>query len=150
MKKLLIMILLFPMLASSSGTMTESHITFESQWIKAVPASSKMSAMFGKLTNNTGKDLKLIEVKGTIAKNIEIHTHKKVNGVMKMRKVSSLIIPSKGSLEFKPMHEHIMFIGLKNKLDKSKKYEFTFVFDGGVELKTSATVKKMGGHSHHH
>ncbi len=137
-----------------SFTLNAQELTFEKTWIKAVPKSMKMSAMFGVLKNNTDKDIKLLSISGELAKNIEIHNHIKTNGVMKMRKIPFLIVPAKGQVELKPMHEHIMFIGLKKSLEMGKSHDFVMSFEGGRTLKVSAKVKKMGDaqeeHHHHH
>lgn len=134
-----------------AGQIFAQDIVFEKTWIKAVPSSMKMSAMFGVLKNNTDKDMKLMSVSGDLAKNIEIHNHIKTNGVMKMRKIPFLLVPAKGQVELKPMHEHIMFIGLKKKLEMGKTHSFVLNFDNGETLKVSAEVKKMGdAHKGHH
>lgn len=147
--KLLIALFMIPLMS-----VTAADLSFEKTWIKAVPPSLKMSAMFGVLKNNTDKDIKLKSVSGDIAKNIEIHNHIKTNGVMKMRKIPFLLIPAKGQVELKPMHEHIMFIGLKKKLEMGSTHKVTLNFDNGEKLEVSAKVKKMGdahsGHHHHH
>jgi len=147
MKKILLVICLM-----INGSLFAQDLVFEKTWIKAVPASMKMSAMFGVLRNNTDKDVKLVSVTGDLAKNIEIHNHIKTNGVMKMRKIPFLLVPAKGQVELKPMHEHIMFIGLKKKLEMGKSHSFVLNFENGKKLKASAEVKKMGDvqKGHHH
>ena len=108
--------------------------------------------MFGILKNKTDKDIKLISVSGDLAKNIEIHNHIKTNGVMKMRKIPFLLVPANSQVELKPMHEHIMFIGLNKKLEIGKSHEFVMNFEGGKTLKITAEVKKMddANKGHHH
>ena len=64
--------ILFVSLILSCFAINAQDIVFEKTWIKAVPSSLKMSAMFGILKNKTDKDIKLISVSGDLAKNIEI------------------------------------------------------------------------------
>ena len=135
-------------------TVKAADFSFEKAWIKAVPPSLKISAMFGVIKNNTDKDIKLMSVRGDIAKNIEIHNHIKTNGVMKMRKIPFLMIPAKGEIELKPMHEHIMFIGLKKQLEIGSTHKMILIFEKGEKLEVDVKVKKMSDehsvHNHHH
>ena len=144
--------ILFVSLILSCFAINAQDIVFEKTWIKAVPSSLKMSAMFGILKNKTDKDIKLISVSGDLAKNIEIHNHIKTNGVMKMRKIPFLLVPANSQVELKPMHEHIMFIGLNKKLEIGKSHEFVMNFEGGKTLKITAEIKKMddANKGHHH
>ncbi|MDD0854872.1 copper chaperone PCu(A)C [Halobacteriovorax sp. GB3] len=136
-------------LASGLSTMAE--------WVKAVPASSKMSAAYFHIHNETDKSVDLVKASSSYSKVVEIHTHVNDKGVMKMRKVSKLPVPSKGMVMLEPKGNHLMLIGLKKKIGKEDKVDITLEFSNGEKLKVMAPVKKLGGHgshdhdhSHHH
>ncbi len=118
-------------------------ITIKDQWIKSVPPMAKMSAAYMTITNNSKKDISLLEASSNIAKAVELHTHFKVDGIMKMRKVESIKIPAQSSTQLKPKSYHIMFIGLKEKLPEGKEVKLKLKFSNGEKLELNAIAKKL-------
>ena len=133
---------------SMEGLMTKDF------WIKQMPPGSEVTAAFGEVHNHTTKDKVLVSVEGDIAESIEVHTHVKENGVMKMRKVEFFKIAPHGSLILKPGGDHIMFFGLKKTLKESNPIELTLVFKDGekkkIKLKVLKNAPEKEEHKHHH
>lgn len=58
--------------------------------------------------DNHGDDDRLLAVSSDISGRIELHTHTKENGVMKMRRVDGIALPHGKPVELKPGSYHVM------------------------------------------
>lgn len=121
----------------------DQQVSLENFWVRAVPKVSEVTAGFGLIKNKTNKDIKLIAVKGEISEFVELHTHRKVKGVMKMRKVPFIKVGKKGEQALAPKSYHIMFIGMKKSLKLGQKVHLEFIFDNGLHIKKLVPVEKF-------
>jgi hypothetical protein len=125
--------------APEQNTATElsnKPIVVSDAWIRP-GAMNRNSAAFFKITNNTGIEDTLYEVKSDLAKVVQIHeTFDKGNDMKGMRHIEQLIIPAKSSIELKPGSFHIMLIGLNQDLKNGDtgKLTLNFKVNGNVEL----------------
>ena len=115
----------------------------ESPWVKAPLPGMKMTGGYMIIKNDTAKDLTLKKVTGEDCEAYEIHTHNKVNGVMKMRQVKELVIKAHDSVTLKPKSFHIMMIQLTKKLSVGSHTKMTLHFSNGREIQVSAPVRQM-------
>lgn len=60
------------------------------------------------LAENKGADATLVAASSPIAEVVEIHTHLEEDGIMKMRRVEGVDMPSGETVEFRPGSYHIM------------------------------------------
>lgn len=76
-------------------------------------ANPKAGAAFMTIENHRDTDCQLIAATSDIAARVELHTHKEVDGVMKMMQVEEgFSIPAKGSHALARGGDHVMFMGL--------------------------------------
>lgn len=115
----------------------------ESPWVKAPLPGMKMTGGYMIIKNDTPKDLTLKKVTGEDCEAYEIHTHNKVNGVMKMRQVKELVIKAHDSVTLMPKSFHIMMIQLTKKLSVGSHTKMTLHFSNGREIQVSAPVRQM-------
>lgn len=111
-------------------------------WLKKPMPGMKMTAAYMTIANNTEKELVLEKVSGPDAKFYEIHTHSKVNGVMKMRKLEKLTIPIGKEVVLKPMSYHIMLLQMPKAPFKKKSSQLTLHFSDGSKKTVQLPVKK--------
>jgi hypothetical protein len=111
-------------------------------WLKQPMPGLKMSSAYMTITNNTDQDLILEKVTGPDAKFYEIHTHSKVKGVMKMRKIENLTILSGKRHTLKPMADHIMLLEMHKTPFTKKSSHITLHFRGNKKLKVELNIKK--------
>ena len=137
MKLLIIFILLY------SSVLMANELRFEKAWVRAVPKVSRVSAGFGTIVNDSNRDRMLIKAESPISKVVELHTHKKKKGVMKMRPVEFIKIPKNSSKKLKRMSYHIMFIELVKPLEIGQKVPIKLIFDNGQTIDQLVEVKKM-------
>lgn len=69
---------------------------------------------------NIGGDTQLIAASSPISKSVEIHTHLREGGVMKMRRIEAVDLPAGRSVEFKPGGYHLMMFKTKLPMDMTE------------------------------
>ena len=107
MRKTLCSFLLF----TSIHSFADSIVEVERAFAVAVPPGQRNSAAFMTLKNNSARPLMLVAADSSISEISELHTHSEVDGVMMMRKINQIEIPSKGKAELKSGGLHIMLMG---------------------------------------
>jgi len=141
MKRLLLLACLF------SINSFANDLTVSEQYLRATPPHAKNSAAFLTITNHTNNTIKLIAATSDIAKRVELHSHIKQDGMMKMRQVEAVQITANSSTSLQPGGYHIMFLGLNNNLFEGQSVKVTLYFDNGNELNIDAPVKKINSNN---
>lgn len=93
-----------------SSTMAQS-LELSDAYIKAPLPSRNITAGFFKLKNNGAND-RLIAASSSISDTVEIHTHLMEGGVMKMRQIPGVGLPSGETVEFKSGGYHLMLFNV--------------------------------------
>ena len=140
--KTLMGILALTLISNSSfaGSVTVMH-----PYVRAVPSGHPNSAAFMVLKNTSEQDRALVSARSNISKVVELHTHKKEGGMMRMRQVKQIDIKAGSKTVLKPGGLHVMFIGLKQQLKAGDKVELELEFDDGSTEKLTAPVKMVAG-----
>ena len=129
---------------AKAGT-RNSHLKFESGWIRVTSSGHPMTAGYISISNNGSKDFVLMSVSSSIAKMVELHETTFHNNVMKMRELKDGIkIPANGIIHLKPKGLHMMFKELKTKIKEAKKYKVKFTFKNGSGVEVFMSGKKIG------
>ena len=132
--------------------------SFSEIQLRATVAGMPSSAAYLKITNNGVLDDRLIAVKATIAKRVEIHSMEMDNAVMRMRIVDGgLAIAAGDSVTLAPGGSHIMLMGLTTDLAPGTQHEIILVFEKAGAIKLNGTAKRpadimmnMPGHDASH
>jgi len=121
---------------------------------KSVPGSAYM------IIRNTGSEddtLLAVTVPGNVADSAELHTTVTENGIARMRLAKNGFRISAGqTLKFEPLGNHVMLIGLKEKLEAGMKFQAALLFEraGRVEVEFWVEQPADGaadeGHHDHH
>lgn len=120
-------------------------LTILQPYVRAVPQGQPNSAAFMVLKNDSSEDRALVNARSTISKGVELHTHRKEAGMMRMRRVDRIVIKAGSETVLKPGGLHVMFIGLKQPLKAGDEVELELVFDDGATIKLTAPVKLVAG-----
>ena len=121
---------------------------------KSVPGSAYMTI------RNTGSEddtLLAVTVPGDVADSAELHTTIMENGIARMRLAKNGLRISAGSaLDFKPLGNHVMLIGLKNRLEPGMKFKAALLFERAGRIEVEFWVEQPadgagaeGQHDHH-
>ena len=77
-------------------------IHIQSPWARALPPTSPNGAVYLTLTNHGAHSDKLLRASADVAERVEVHSHTLKDGMMKMRRVESVILPPHENVLFAP------------------------------------------------
>lgn len=130
-------------------------IGIERPYSMATAPGQAHGAMFVESIHNDGKEAdQLIGARSSASATMEVHTMVMDAGVMKMREIPSIEIPSKAKVSLARGNKegyHLMLMNLKAPLKEGDKIKATLVFKKAGEIEVTATVRAMkeggkGGH----
>lgn len=129
----------------SASAPAEKGIAISDAWVKS--AAEGMSAVFGRLTNNSGSDITVVSATSKASSMIELHeTVQNDAGEMIMRPIQGgFVVPAGGARELAPGGDHIMLMGLTGPLKAGEEVSFTLTLSDGSEFVFSAPVKDYSG-----
>ena len=111
---------------------TMEGLTVKDGWARASTPGAKNGAAYVTIMNHGMKSDALISVLSDAAAKVELHSHKKDGGVMRMRRILSVPVPAHSVAELKPGGDHIMLIGLKRQLKVGDYIMLTLRFQSGA------------------
>ena len=138
----LLSLLVLTLISTSSFA---ASVTVVEPYARAVPTGHPNSAAFMVLKNTSKEDRALVNARSNISKVVELHTHKKEGGMMRMRQVKKIDIKAGSETVLKPGGLHVMLIGLKQQLKVGDKVELELEFDNGATIKLTVPVKMVAG-----
>ena len=130
--------------AESHSSHNKAGIKVMDAWVRAVPPTSKMSAAYMIIHNNTEKENQLISAETDVAKSVELHNVRKKGEMMEMYQVESIAVPAKSNAKLEPGSYHVMLIGLNGALKVGDEVELTLNFEHGPAVTIKAPVKEGG------
>lgn len=134
------MIALFTLLLPLSAyAQTENTAPTTGLYAYETSAGMKVGAAFGPLPSVQEND-ELLSVTSPISPRVEIHEMKEVNGIMQMRKVSSMPVEKDKENALAPTGYHLMIMDLKEPLKKGDTFPVTLVFKKAGEKTVTVPV----------
>ena len=131
-------------LAACGGTgATTGGITVSDAWARPSPMMNRAGAAYMVLQNNSATADTLLSVESDVAKTIELHETKEMNGMMQMSPVPNIPVPAGGKTELKPGGLHVMLIDLTRELKAGDKVQFTLNFEKAGKVSVTAEVKEQ-------
>ena len=127
-----------------------NSVSVTDPYVRAVPPGQPNSAAFMQLRNSDAASHSIKSAESPVARIVELHTHIKEGGMMKMRQVKQIDIPARGETVLQPGGLHVMLIGLKEKLTPGDNIAVTLVFEDGSKKLVQAPVRKMKMHMKGH
>jgi periplasmic copper chaperone A len=122
---------------------TTGGITVSDAWARPSPMMNRAGAAYMVLQNNGAAEDKLLSVESDVAKTIELHETKEMNGMMQMSPVPNIPVPANGKTELKPGGLHVMLIDLNRELKAGDKVQFTLNFEKAGKVPVTAEVKEQ-------
>jgi copper(I)-binding protein len=138
MKRGLLMSLILPA-ALIAGSASAAGMKLESAWARTSPPGAQVAAVYLRIDNTGGKSDRLLTIRSDVAASAEVHRTTVVEGIARMRPVSTLHVGADEIVAFEPGGLHVMLFGLKQPLLAGQ----TFQVELGFELsgKQKVTVK---------
>lgn len=115
-------------------------------YARATPPNAPNSAAFMTLVNTSDKAIALVEASSPAAGKVELHTHVKKDGMMKMRQVKEIAIEEQSETILKPGGLHVMLFDLDKPLNPGESIALTLVFSDGSKITQNVPIRViMGG-----
>lgn len=124
--------------AAAADAATELDIA--TPYARAVPAGTPHSAAFMSITNQGTADRALVAATSPVAEAVELHTHQRDAGIMRMRQVERIELPARTTVALAPGGLHLMLIGLSGALEADTTLPLTLTLDDGSQLELSVPV----------
>jgi copper(I)-binding protein len=122
---------------------TTGGITVSDAWARTSPMMERAGAAYLVLQNSGAAEDKLLSVESDVAKTIELHKTKEMNGMMQMSPVPNIPVAAGGKTELKPGGLHVMLIGLTRELKAGDKVQLTLIFEKAGKVPVTAEVKEQ-------
>jgi copper(I)-binding protein len=135
MKRLILAMLLYV----AAPVIALAQVAVKDPWIRATVPEQKSTGAFMQLTSPSGT--RLVEVRSTAAKVVEIHEMAMDSNVMKMRAVTGVDLPAGKAVELKPGGYHVMLLDLKAQIKDGDSVPITLVFEGKDKKRETVEVK---------
>ena len=135
-------ILLLVLLSLSAVADVAKNVNVEQSYVRSAIQQQRNSAAFMNITNQGGQ-VAIVYAKSPVAKIVELHTHIHDNGVMRMRKIEQIDLPTGKVIQLQPGGLHIMLLGLTRDLMPGDQIDVTLGFDDGSEKALKVPVQNM-------
>ncbi|MGP9788720.1 copper chaperone PCu(A)C [Roseinatronobacter sp. NSM] len=123
-------------------------------------AMSQSGAAFMHVMNSSATECRIIGARSDVAQRVELHTHlEDENGVMRMVELEDgITVPAQSMHALERGGDHVMFLGLNQRLSHGDEILVTLVLENGDELVVPTTVDlerttehdSGGGQTHTH
>jgi copper(I)-binding protein len=114
-------------------------------YVREMPPGQSTSAAFMKIANETNRPVAIVAATCDAAQTTELHTHRRVDGGVRMELVRRLVIPAKGQVELVSGGYHLMLINLKRSLHAGESVNVTLFDEEGKLYSARLPVVKMLG-----
>ncbi|MEO1689628.1 MAG: copper chaperone PCu(A)C, partial [Pseudomonadota bacterium] len=101
-------------------------------------SNPKVGAVFMRIMNPSGDADRLVEVRSSAARRVELHTHEFEDGIARMREVDAIEVPADGMAALVRGGDHVMLLGLTEPLEQGGTVPLTLVFESGAEITLDA------------
>ena len=109
-------------------------------WVRETHPAATVNAGYMTLVNVGPGEVTLVKVESEAFENIEVHEMVTVEGLMEMREVTDMVIPSIGQIQFEPGGRHLMLMGPKQHFTTGQKVDMTLTFKSGKKQMVSVQV----------
>lgn len=138
---------LFAVLAlpAQAADVMSGKLKISAPWARATPKGAPVGGGYLTITNMGSEPDRLVGGSASIAKAVEVHEMKMENGVMKMRELANgLEIKPGQTVKLDPTGYHLMFMGLKQALQKGQHIKVTLQFAKAGRVDVDFTVEGIG------
>ncbi len=120
-------------------------------YVRELPPGQSTSAAFMTIVNGSDRPAAIVAATSDAAQVAEIHTHRHVDGAMRMEQVKRLVVPAGQKIDLAPGGYHLMLINLKRSLRAGDSVAVTLIDEEGKSYSARLPVVKMlgSGHSGH-
>lgn len=108
----LVVILCAVLVVLASASAAAEALSLDNVRMRLPLPGQTTAVLYFELSNRSGSDRQLVDVRVAGAERAEIHQHQHVDGMMRMRKVDAIWVKAGTQIEFKPHGYHVMVFKL--------------------------------------
>ena len=119
---------------------TEAVLRISNAWVREAHPDAKTNAGYMTLINTGPEDVTLVKIESDGFSDIEVHEMTSVDGLMKMKKIEDMTIPSNGKVQLGPGGRHLMMMDPKDHYSTGQMVDMTLTFRSGKTQLISVEV----------
>ena len=154
MRRLTLASLIATLLSLPVAAQQNKGLEFENVWVRAMPPFQTVSAAYLTLTNHRDSAVAIVGASSNVAKQVELHATRMIDGMMRMEPVQALPLAPGERVELSPGGTHLMLFDVKFRLVPDDDVRLCLQLASKEEVCTDAQVLRDGpsaaaGHQHH-
>ena len=125
-----------------SACTDKPYLDIQNAWIAEAPPVSKVMVAYLTISNETSEQIEIVRAESDLYSSIEFHETVHENGMARMIRHQSLIIPSKSKLILQRGEKHLMLFNPKKTLKANDSVKITFTLSDNSSQSVNINVKK--------
>ena len=117
-----------------------AEITVKEAWVRATPPAARTAAVYFTLVNHGEADA-LVGAESPSADLAELHSHVERDGMIAMRQVKRLALPTEGRAALEPHGDHLMLVSLRRDLAPGDRVSLRLHFEHHPPLDIEVPVR---------
>ena len=117
-------------------------VSVDDAWANATPVGASVAAVY--LQISVAEPDTLLSASTTVADHIEMHASSEANGMMRMRQLTTVDVPSGQPFSFAPGATHFMLIDLRQPLVAGMRFPITLSFQRAGDVTEQVQVVELG------
>ena len=130
-------------LATASPAVGSGPLFVDGAWARASIGNAKVSAVYLEIDNRGEEADRLVGAAVARAGHTMIHRSVVEDGIMKMRHVDAIDIPSGASVRLEPGGLHLMLMEVSSPLEPGERISVTLAFERTGQLVLSVPVRRL-------
>lgn len=126
-----------------SSSTWAADIKISDPYARAVPPGQSTSAIYMQMENTGSQSVDLTSAESSAAGAVELHTHINDSGVMKMRQIDKIKLPTGKAVALQPGGLHLMLFDLTRSLNAGDAIDLTLYYSDGSEQQISVPVRSV-------
>lgn len=139
---------------STLAAHADTGVRVKDGWVREMPPGTTNAAAYLMLHNHTDTVRRLIGVSTDAAARVELHTIQNDAGTLRMKHIDGVTVPADGMAMLEPGADHVMLIGVDERLTEGHHIDMTLQFANGESQHVRFAVKRgkpmQHGDSHGH
>jgi copper(I)-binding protein len=127
-------------LTAQAADFRTGDLSVAQPWSRPTPPAVTVGAVYFSLTNTGPTAQRLTAITSPVARQVEIHESRRVQGMIQMRPVTFVDCPPGGTVRSEPGGLHVMLVGLNRPLTPGMQYPLSLTFQDGSVLNVMVTV----------
>lgn len=120
------------------------NLNIKNVWARASIPSSRNSAAYFEIVNNTDKEYVIISASTSVANNVELHnSFVDEKGISRMTSIDKVVVPAGSTIEFKPGGMHVMLFNLKKSFNQGDKFNLTLFIENSDPITVECEVRNQ-------